>query len=141
MSPNTERRVASVKAHLESNKSDSVNSLQPPKPTESLAAERANPSFPIRELTYYLDGGEEQTKLNEKFMFQLERDPLWKMEDHYNLTLPEVRERTLLKFRNVLPSLANESNENFHKRLTLMGLVDPAFYTRIAVHTELFFNT
>jgi hypothetical protein len=28
-----------------------------------LAAERAKASFPVRLLTYYLDGGEEQTKV------------------------------------------------------------------------------
>ncbi|ORY03517.1 acyl-CoA oxidase [Basidiobolus meristosporus CBS 931.73] len=142
MTPNTDTRLASIKAHLEPKKQTStVNKSQPPKPTESLAEERANPSFPIRELTYYLDGGEEETKLTEKFMFQLERDPLWRMDDHYNLTLPEVRERTLLKLRNVLPYLANESKESFHKRMILMGLVDPAFYTRLGVHTGLFFST
>ncbi|ORX65648.1 acyl-CoA oxidase [Basidiobolus meristosporus CBS 931.73] len=142
MTPNTDTRLASIKAHLEPKKQTStVNKSQPLKPTESLAEERANPSFPIRELTYYLDGGEEETKLTEKFMFQLERDPLWRMDDHYNLTLPEVRERTLLKLRNVLPYLANESKESFHKRMILMGLVDPAFYTRLGVHTGLFFST
>ncbi|ORX97270.1 acyl-CoA oxidase [Basidiobolus meristosporus CBS 931.73] len=141
MAPNTERRIASVKSHLESKKLERTQPMQTPSPTESLAAERANPSFPIRELTYYLDGGEEDTKMNEKFMFELERDPLWRMDDHYNLTLPQVRERTLAKLRNVLHCLANESPEVFHKRLVLMGLVDPAFYTRLGVHSGLFFGT
>ncbi|ORY03519.1 acyl-CoA oxidase [Basidiobolus meristosporus CBS 931.73] len=142
MNPNTDARLASIKAHIGPKKHTSnVNTQQPPRPTESIAAERANPSFPVRELTYYLDGGEEETKLMEKFMFQLERDPLWRMDGHYNLSLPEVRERTLLKLRNVLPYLANESMESFQKRFVLMGLVDPAFNTRLAVHISLFFST
>ncbi|ORX65646.1 acyl-CoA oxidase [Basidiobolus meristosporus CBS 931.73] len=142
MISNTDARLASIKAHIGPKKHTSnVNTQQPPRPTESIAAERANPSFPVRELTYYLDGGEEETKLMEKFMFQLERDPLWRMDGHYNLSLPEVRERTLLKLRNVLPYLANESMESFRKRFVLMGLVDPAFNTRLAVHISLFFST
>ncbi|KAK9675300.1 fatty-acyl coenzyme A oxidase [Basidiobolus ranarum] len=142
MAPNTESRIASVKSHLEAKKQVKARQpIQTPTPTESLAAERANPSFPIRELTYYLDGSEEDTKLYEKFMFELERDPLWNMDDHYNLSLPEVRERTLAKLRNVLPSLASETPEVFLKRIILMGLVDPAFYTRLGVHSGLFFGT
>ncbi|ORX91027.1 acyl-CoA oxidase [Basidiobolus meristosporus CBS 931.73] len=137
MPPNTESRITSIKAHLQ----PAQNSDLQPRPTESLAAERKNPSFPIRELTYFVDGGEEFTKMNEQFMFELERDPAWKMDDHHNLTLPEVRERALRKIKSVLYDLANESPEQFQRRYVFVGLVDPGVYTRLNVHVNLFYRT
>jgi acyl-CoA oxidase len=40
-----------------------VNAITMIHPTESIKAERQSPSFPIREMTYFLDGGEKQTQV------------------------------------------------------------------------------
>ncbi|KAJ2341989.1 fatty-acyl coenzyme A oxidase, partial [Coemansia sp. RSA 2618] len=44
----------------------------------SIAEERKAPSFPIRELTFWLDGDKKVTELKEQIMLELERDPLWR---------------------------------------------------------------
>lgn len=66
-------------------------------PVRSMDEERAKANFNIRELTYLLDGGEKSTSLKERFMAELERDPLFKMDDFHDLTKSELRERTMEK--------------------------------------------
>ncbi|KAJ1650810.1 fatty-acyl coenzyme A oxidase [Dispira simplex] len=110
----------------------------PPNPTESIAEERRNPSFPVRELSVYLDNGPEAAVYKEKVMFQLERDPLWKMDNTPDLTLAQVRERTMAKMQNLVHYLETESIEKFRMRMTVLSVVDPAFWTRFGVHYGLF---
>lgn len=66
-------------------------------PVRSMDEERAKANFNIREMTYLLDGGEKSTSLKERFMAELERDPLFKMDDFHDLTKSELRERTMEK--------------------------------------------
>ncbi|KAI9220920.1 acyl-CoA dehydrogenase/oxidase C-terminal [Blastocladiella britannica] len=107
---------------------------------ESIAEERANPSFPVRELTHLLDGGAASAALKEKFMLELERDPLWRMDDHVMLSLAEVRERTFAKSRFIVHCLANEPVHVFRARMAVISVVDPTFWTRLGVHYGLFFG-
>lgn len=67
-----------------------------------MAEERTKASFNVRDLTYYLDGGEKFTKIREKFMMELERDPTFRMYDMYDVTKDEIRERTMEKVRRCL---------------------------------------
>ncbi|ORZ29878.1 acyl-CoA dehydrogenase/oxidase [Catenaria anguillulae PL171] len=120
--------------------SSSSSSVLVNKEMQSLAAERANPRFNVRDLTYLLDGGKEATELKEKFMLELERDPLWRMDDHANLSLAEVRERTMAKARLIVHFLANEPVHVFRQRMAVISVVDPAFWTRLGVHYGLFFG-
>ncbi|KAI9184341.1 fatty-acyl coenzyme A oxidase [Blastocladiella emersonii ATCC 22665] len=110
------------------------------KEMQSLAEERVNPRFPVREMTHFLDGSPEATALKEKFMLDLERDPLWRMDDSANLSLAEVRERTMAKNRSILHYLANEPVHIFRQRMNTISLVDPAYWTRLGVHYGLFFG-
>ncbi|KAJ1510619.1 fatty-acyl coenzyme A oxidase [Coelomomyces lativittatus] len=107
----------------------------------AIAEERMNPSFPIREMTYFLDGSKELTNLKERFMLDLERDRHWRLDDFPNLTLPKMRERTMAKARLVVHFLANEPVEVFRKRMAVISVVDPAFWTRLGVHYGLFLGT
>ncbi|KAI8329509.1 acyl-CoA dehydrogenase/oxidase C-terminal [Chlamydoabsidia padenii] len=107
-------------------------------PVKSMDEERAKASFNIREMTWLLDGGKKSTDLKERFMTELERDPLFKMDDFHDLTKSELRERTMEKFRSVLHHLQNESVDIFKKRMEVISIVDPGFWTRFGVHYGLF---
>ncbi|ORX61404.1 acyl-CoA oxidase [Hesseltinella vesiculosa] len=100
--------------------------------------ERAKAKFNVRELTYLLDGDEKQTLLKERIMEELERDPLFKMKDVHDLTKAQARERAIEKYRSMLHHLQNESVDNFKKRMEIVSMVDPGFWTRFGVHYGLF---
>ncbi|KAF7726815.1 fatty-acyl coenzyme A oxidase [Apophysomyces ossiformis] len=107
-------------------------------PVKSMTEERARAKFNVRELTYLLDGGEKVTQLREQIMLELERDPLFRMDDIHDITKAELRERTMEKFRSMLHHLQSESVEQFKKRMEIVSLVDPGFWTRFGVHYGLF---
>ncbi|KAJ3158477.1 fatty-acyl coenzyme A oxidase [Irineochytrium annulatum] len=127
-----------------------------PHPTKTIAAERANPSFPVREMTFFLDGGERMTVLREKICLQLERDPAFKVEDYHDLTLEQVRERTMIKVwvgasgvrdpddvvkvRRLAYYVAAEPIFDFKQRMAIVSVLDPQSWTRVGVHFGLFFG-
>ncbi|ORX68273.1 acyl-CoA oxidase [Linderina pennispora] len=107
---------------------------------ESIAEERKNPSFPVRDLTYWIDGGKRTTELKERVMLELERDPLWRVSDHPNLTLAETRERAMKKVRRLADLATTRPLEETMVRLGVISVVDPGFWTRFGVHFGLFFG-
>ncbi|KAI9017695.1 acyl-CoA dehydrogenase/oxidase C-terminal [Gaertneriomyces semiglobifer] len=109
-------------------------------PMASLAEERETPAFPVREMTYFLDGGEKQTLLKERIMLQFERDPVWQVDNQHDLSLQEIRERTMAKVRRAAYHVANEPVEVFKTRMELISVLDPGTWTRIGVHYGLFFG-
>ncbi|KAJ2289942.1 fatty-acyl coenzyme A oxidase, partial [Coemansia sp. RSA 2706] len=109
-------------------------------PKASIAEERKAPSFPIRELTYWLDGGKDVTELKERIMLELERDPLWRVSDHPNLTLAETRERAMKKIRRLADQATSRPLEETMVRMGIISVVDPGFWTRFGVHFGLFFG-
>ncbi|KAI7834896.1 acyl-CoA dehydrogenase/oxidase C-terminal [Kickxella alabastrina] len=109
-------------------------------PKSSIAEERKTPSFPIRELTYWIDGGKRVTDTKERIMLELERDPLWKVSDHPNLTLAETRERAMSKVRRLADLATARPLEETMLRMTIVSVVDPGFWTRFGVHFGLFFG-
>ncbi|KAI9199240.1 acyl-CoA dehydrogenase/oxidase C-terminal [Polychytrium aggregatum] len=109
-------------------------------PQSSLQEERLRATFPVREMTYFLDGGEKQTELKERLSLQLERDPIFKVEDHNDLTFDEIRERTMAKVRRAAHFVSSEPVSFFKIRLSILSLVDPGTWTRIGVHYGLFFG-
>ncbi|KAL1918951.1 uncharacterized protein VTP21DRAFT_2332 [Calcarisporiella thermophila] len=113
---------------------------KPPHPMEMMAKERQKASFPVRELTYYLDGGKKMTEMRERMMLEFERDPIFRLYDVYDLTKDQIRERTMEKFRNMVNYLSIESVENFQHRMELVSVIDPGFWTRFGVHYGLFFG-
>ena len=59
-------------------------------PGVQLVAERAAGSFPVRELTYFLDGGAEQTRMRERFEAIVEAEPVFRRScADYSLSRPE----------------------------------------------------
>ncbi|KAJ2204620.1 fatty-acyl coenzyme A oxidase, partial [Coemansia sp. RSA 520] len=109
-------------------------------PKASIAEERKAPSFPIRELTYWLDGDKKVTELKEQIMLELERDPLWRVSDHPNLTLAETRERAMKKIRRLADQATSRPLEETMVRMSIISVVDPGFWTRFGVHFGLFFG-
>ncbi|RCH91857.1 fatty-acyl coenzyme A oxidase [Rhizopus stolonifer] len=71
-------------------------------------------------------------------MLELERDSLFKMDDIHDISKEELRERTMEKFRSMLYHLQNESVETFKRRMSIVSIVDPGFWTRFGVHYGLF---
>eukprot|EP00434_Breviolum_minutum_P039161 symbB.v1.2.034764.t2/scaffold4548.1/size38217/1 len=67
-----------------------------------LEAERARASFAVRELTYFLDGGQKRTLQREKIETLVESDPVFANSDLYNLTRPERHQRAMQKQRRLL---------------------------------------
>ncbi|KAJ1726009.1 fatty-acyl coenzyme A oxidase, partial [Coemansia biformis] len=107
-------------------------------PMASIAEERKAPSFPVRELTYWLDGGEKATELKEMIMLELERDPQWRINDHPNLTLAETRERSMSKIRRMADMTMSRPLDETMLRMSIVSVVDPGFWTRYGVHFGLF---
>lgn len=69
-------------------------------------------------------------------MQEIERDPLFKMDDMHDLSKAELRERTMEKFRSMIHHLQNESVDTFKKRMEVISLIDPGFWTRFGVHCK-----
>ncbi|KAG0223789.1 fatty-acyl coenzyme A oxidase, partial [Actinomortierella wolfii] len=97
MSESAAARLATVQNHMHINACAAVEEPKKKTPQESMAEERVKATFPVRELTYFLDGGEKFTQIREKFMMELERDPTFRMYDIYDLTKDEIRQRTMEK--------------------------------------------
>ncbi|KAI8900767.1 acyl-CoA dehydrogenase/oxidase C-terminal [Globomyces pollinis-pini] len=112
----------------------------PPTPSQSIAEERLNPSFDIKLLTHFLDGGEKATELKEKMMLQFERDPIMKTIDTHDQDLATIRIRTMEKIARMASYLSSEPIANFKKRMNVLTLFDPAAWTRIGVHYGLFLS-
>ncbi|KAJ3081390.1 fatty-acyl coenzyme A oxidase [Quaeritorhiza haematococci] len=106
-------RLNQLNAHL-------AGPVQPPTPMQTIATERQNPSFPVRNMTYLLDGGEENTKLKEKIMLQLERDPVFKVSDYHELPYQVVRERTMAKVARCAYYIANEPVAQYKMRTDII---------------------
>ncbi|GAA5932222.1 hypothetical protein JCM1841_005155 [Sporobolomyces salmonicolor] len=109
-----------------------------PTPRETMARERDSPAFDLRRMTFAMGGGQRSVELKERFMQDLERDPLFRLNDIHDLTKAQVRERTMAKFATMVHYVTNERLDVFTKRMELIGLADPSFWTRYGVHYGLF---
>ncbi|KAF9391005.1 fatty-acyl coenzyme A oxidase [Podila verticillata] len=139
MSESASQRLAFVQNHLQM----AACAAEEPKkktPVESMTEEREKATFDIREMTYFLDGGEKSTKIREKFMMELERDPTFRMYDMYDVTKDEIRVRTMEKFRTIVHYVSSEPVPIFTMRMQTISLIDPGFWTRFGVHYGLFFG-
>ncbi|PLW23755.1 hypothetical protein PCASD_01994 [Puccinia coronata f. sp. avenae] len=115
-------------------------STQPsaPSPMETLANERRHCPFDLWRMTCVLHGGEKLVLLKDKFMQEIERDPAFRLDDIHDLTKDQIRERTMAKFANMVHYVTTERLDVFTKRMELIGIADPAFWTRFGVHYGLF---
>lgn len=85
-----------------------------------------------------LHGDERTLKLKEKHMLELERDPRFYLGDIHDLTKEQLRQRTFEKVASLVHYVTSESVDDFTKRMELIGLFDPGFWTRFGVHFGLF---
>lgn len=69
---------------------------------------------------------------------QLARHPAFVLSDVHDLSKDQIRERTMEKFASMVYFVTHESIETFTKRMELVGIADPAFWTRFGVHYGLF---
>ncbi|KAH9473481.1 hypothetical protein MJO28_000690 [Puccinia striiformis f. sp. tritici] len=109
-----------------------------PSPMETLAKERLECPFDLWRMTCVLHGGEKLVLLKDKFMQEIERDPAFRLDDIHDLTKDQIRERTMAKFANMVHYVTTERLDVFTRRMELIGIADPAFWTRFGVHYGLF---
>ncbi|KAK9475506.1 acyl-CoA oxidase-domain-containing protein [Dipodascopsis tothii] len=110
-------------------------------PVLAMLEERSKTDFPIRELTYFLDGGSKNTQQKEKIMLEIERDPIFQNTDYYDLTKAQLRERTMEKITKLIHYITTEPEHISFQRMQLLGLVDMGLVTRTGVHYALFFGS
>lgn len=109
--------------------------------TELLAQERAAASFPVRELTYFLDGSPERTEKLERLKTQIERTPAFTNDDYYELPGEhlKLRERTMVKVAAMAEMISQQNTEGDIRDLMMhLSVLDPGAYTRVGVHFGLF---
>ncbi|MBW0492104.1 hypothetical protein O181_031819 [Austropuccinia psidii MF-1] len=109
-----------------------------PSPVETISNERKNCPFDLWRMTCLLHGGKEWVLLKDKFMQEIERDPSFRLDDVHDLSKDQIRERTMAKFANMVHYVTTERLDIFTKRMELIGIADPAFWTRFGVHYGLF---
>jgi len=109
-----------------------------PSPVETMIKEREYCPFDKRQLTYALHGGKTNVVLKEKFMKEIERDPAFRLDDIHDLSKDAFRERTMAKFHSMVHFVTTERLDVFSKRMELVGIADPSFWTRFGVHYGLF---
>lgn len=68
----------------------------------NLHHERSHATFPVRELTYFLRGGKENTMLKEKMEALIESDPIFDKTLHYNSSRPVKYRRAMQKQRKIV---------------------------------------
>ncbi|KAI3402891.2 POX1 [Candida oxycetoniae] len=118
-----------------------VSLSQGPDPKSSLQSERAKQKFDPQEMQYFLEGSKENAELIKSLTQQMERDPiLWTDGSYYDLTKEELRKFTAVKINRVSRYLEFDSIQVFNRRLSLLGVFDPAVCTRIGVNLGLFIS-
>lgn len=71
-------------------------------------------------------------------MKEIERDPLFRLDDIHDLTKDQFRERTMAQFNSMVYYVTNERLDVFTKRMELIGIAASSFWTRFGVHYGLF---
>jgi len=73
-----------------------------------LERERAKATFPIRQMTYYLDGSPEMTAIKEAMMAELAANPVFNDDEWNDLSRAQYRERTLQRVREAYKLLMRD---------------------------------
>lgn len=126
---------------LKSKNQTSKNNSSPSDVSGDLEGERIVAAFDVDQMTNFVYGGKSVVKLRSKMLMEFERDPTFRLDDAYDLTKAQQRERVMTRLRSLIGWVESESSKDFELRLQLLILIDPGFLTRIAVHYGLFLNT
>jgi acyl-CoA oxidase len=105
---------------------------------DTIKKERENPPFKIRAMSIVQHGSERDLILKERFMLEMSRDPVYYAVDIHDLSKDELRKRTMQKIQSLVHCVTNEPLDIFQKRMEIVGLFDPSFWTRFGVHYGLF---
>jgi acyl-CoA oxidase len=147
---NTSRRVAVIVNHLKPVNESSVEKqdclyadfdyTSAALNASTLTKERSKATFDVNELNVYLEGGIHKAQMKNRFMRELERDPIFKTDDYYDNSRDQARERTMEKIVRALKYYAQEAGdrEAIDMRSQLISLIDPSVDTRVGVHYGLF---
>jgi acyl-CoA oxidase len=76
-----------------------------------LDVERANPGFPVRQLTYYLDGGKDITKIRELVQASIEQDEILNDPHRFDLSREEARRRSMAKIKQVVGTIRSRNED------------------------------
>ena len=97
----------------------------------SRAKERGAASFNVRDLTYFLDNGKQNTERNESIMLQFERDPLFNIKT-FNLDLKGQREVSFQRITK-LAAYNKKSTISAREIQTAVRLILPGELSKHAV--------
>lgn len=103
-----------------------------------LQQEREQTKINVDNVNAFIDPDHENTA---KVLDQLIRDPiLVSSKEYYDLTKPELRELAVKKIQRLASYIENDSEKEFHNRLSLLSISDPAVGTRLGINLLLFVN-
>ncbi|TFJ81470.1 hypothetical protein NSK_007192 [Nannochloropsis salina CCMP1776] len=107
---------------------------------ERMARERAKASFPVRDMTYFLDGGRSMTEVKEGMMADLAANPVFTDPEWNDLNRDQIRERTISRLRAAYKLLIRDGADVSRRnaRLEIHALHDLGWYVRQGVHFGLF---
>lgn len=112
-----------------------------PNPAALLQKERENPSVDPINMNYFLEGSKERSVLIRSMVQQMERDPVLATNaSYYHMTKDQERELTALKIGRLASYIETDNLDDFHRRLSIVGLFDPQVGTRLGVNLGLFLS-
>lgn len=119
------KRLANIASHLVEEKVDELSqgleTVDVSAEKGPLDDERKNPSFDIRELTYFLDGGKESTEMKEAMASVIENDPVLRDDDRFDHSRPESRKKTMEKVKRVIEFWGSTSKSEKEKEIPRSG--------------------
>lgn len=109
---------------------------------QTIAEERKNATFNVREMTYFLDGGKENTKRKELICQQIERDPILTVPNFFDMTIEESRIKTMQQIRRMHEIRRQLKDPQMIRMFgEIMSRYDRSFTMRLYVHDVLFDET
>jgi acyl-CoA oxidase len=133
------RRIAQISRHLHGSSSFAQSSKA--KVMQELQDERKKASFPTRAMTFFLDDGEDKTKLKEEAMAFLTKIKELKVDAGiYDLTHDQKRIHTLNRVRRIF-QIYLENGTNITRRnalIEIFGTYDLTYHVRNGVHFGLY---
>lgn len=110
-------------------------------PPVEMAKERAKTTFTVRDVTNFLNGGEEETQIVEKIMSSIERDPVLSITSDYDCDMKQARKQTMERVAALSPYLVTDTEKLSLWRAQLHGMVDMSTRTRLSIHNNLFIGS
>lgn len=104
----------------------------------TIARERENAPFDVRELTHVIYGGPQATALKERMALIIERDPVLFVKNYYDMTRPEARQKCMAQVRRALQIAQQLKPEEQRAFSQAIASYDRTLSMRLYVHCTLF---